>query len=262
MAGLRLHPSDFFRGLMYPLRGLAILRRHRGLARFWLPPIVLTFAALVASVVFAVRYHDEAVELVWATPTGSGFAPMVLSALHFVLRSLSLVVGVGLAMLACVAVANLIAAPFNDALSEAVEEIETGNKSTAFSFARLLRELGRTLGLELTKLLVYVAVMGPALLASWLLPGVGQALYLLFALLFTSLYMALDYLDWPASRRGYTLRARASLLRERPLMTLGFGFAVAGCLFVPLLNLFFMPLAVAGGTRLFLDLVAYREHSA
>jgi uncharacterized protein involved in cysteine biosynthesis len=37
---------------------------------------------------------------------------------------------------------------------------------------------------------------------------------------------------------------------------LGFGFAVWACLFVPLLNLVFMPLSVAGGTLLFLDLEA------
>jgi CysZ protein len=164
-------------------------------------------------------------------------------------------------MLGCIAVANLIAAPFNDALSEAVEEIETGHPSPPFSVARLLRDLGRTLRLELTKLVIYASVMLPALVVSWLLPGVGQLLYMAFALLFTSLYMALDYVDWPASRRRYDLRERLALLRVRPLMTLGFGFAVAACLFVPLLNLLFMPLAVAGGTRLFLDLLTYRERS-
>lgn len=255
----RFSPSDFVRGLLYPLRGLAILRRHGGLARYWVPPIVLTMVALVVSILFAVRYHDAVVELVWSTPTGEGFATGVLRVLHWAVRLLSLLVGVGLAMLGCVALANLFAAPFNDALSEVVEEFETGQKSPGFSPVRVLRDLGRTLRIELIKLFVYVGVMGPALVLSWLLPGIGQALYMLFAALFTALYLAFDYVDWPASRREFDLRARLSLLRVRPLMTLGFGFAVALCLFVPLLNLFFMPLAVAGGTRLFLDLLAYRE---
>jgi CysZ protein len=99
--------------------------------------------------------------------------------------------------------------------------------------------------------------MGPLLVVSWLLPGIGQAVYMVFATLFTALYFAVDYIDWPASRRGYAFRQRIALLRVRPLLTLGFGFAVGACLFVPLLNLCFMPLAVAGGTRLFLDLSAY-----
>jgi CysZ protein len=257
-----LHPGDFVKGLLYPLRGLAILRRHPGLARYWLPPIVLTTAALIASLVFAVRYHDEAVALVWAAPNGEGWAETVLSVLHWLLSAFALIVGVGLAMLVAVVLANLFAAPFNDALSEAVEELETGSPAPAFSFVRLLRDLSRTIRVELLKLVLYAAVMGPLWVASLLLPGIGQLLYMGFAALFTSLYFAIDYIDWPASRRGLGWRQRLALLRVRPLLTLGFGFAVAACLFVPLLNLCFMPLAVAGGTRLFLDLYAYaaREH--
>lgn len=255
----RYHPADFMRGLVYPLSGLAFLRRHPGLKRLWLPPIVLTFLALCASVVVAVRYHDDVIELLWAAPSGEGIGVGLMQLAHFLLRMLSLLVGIGLSMVACIAIANLIAAPFNDALSEAVERIETGQPGLPFSFRRLLSDLGRTLRVELVKLTIYAGVMGPALVASWLLPGIGQLLYTVFGLLFTSLYMALDYVDWPASRRGYALRERLALLRVRPLLTLGFGFAVAACLFVPLLNLFFMPLAVAGGTRLFLDLLTYRE---
>jgi CysZ protein len=104
--------------------------------------------------------------------------------------------------------------------------------------------------------------MGPLLVASWLLPGVGQALYMVFASAFTWLYFAIDYVDWPASRRGLSLRARLDLVRTRPFLMLGFGFAVAVCLFVPLLNLCFMPFAVAGGTRLFLDLDAFAARKA
>jgi len=252
-----LHPGDFVKGLLYPLRGLAILRRHPGLARYWVPPIVLTTAALVASLVFAVRFYDDAVALVWREPSGEGWAEGVLSVLHWFLSAFALLVGVGLAMLVAVVLANLFAAPFNDALSEAVEELETGNPAPKFALVRLLRDLARTLRLELVKLLLYLAVMGPLWLVSLLLPGIGQALYMVFAALFTSLYFAVDYIDWPASRRGFGWRQRLALLRVRPLMTLGFGFAVAACLFVPLLNLCFMPLAVSGGTRLFLDLDAY-----
>ncbi|MDB4976101.1 MAG: cysZ [Myxococcaceae bacterium] len=249
-----LNPGDFLRGLLYPLRGLSILRRHPGLVRFWLPPILLTAASLVLSIGFAIRYYERAANLVWRTPEDASW---ILSGLHGVLSALSLLVGIGLAMLFAVALANLFAAPFNDALSETIEELETGRPSPPFSLRRLVRDLARTLRLELGKLVIYAAVMGPLWVASWLLPGIGQALYMGFAALFTALYFAVDYIDWPASRRGLSLRARLDLLRVRPLMTLGFGFAVALCLFIPLLNLCFMPLAVAGGTRLFLDLDAY-----
>ena len=57
-----------------------------------------------------------------------------------------------------------------------------------------------------------------------------------------------------AARRGWPIRARLGLLGRHPWLMFGFGLAVWGCLFVPLLNLAFMPLSVAGGTLLFLDL--------
>ncbi len=249
-----MDPRDFFRGLLYPLRGFMILRRHPGMARYWLPPIVLTLLALIASILLAGRYYDDALTLIWAKPSSGGVSDDVLLGLYWVVRVVAFVLGIGIAMLATVVLANLFAAPFNDALSEAVEELETGEPAPPFSLGKMLRDLGRSLSLELVKLCIYAAVMGPLLVASWLLPGIGQALYLVFASLFTWLYFAIDYVDWPASRRGLGWRQRLALLRTRPFLMLGFGFAVATCLFVPLLNLCFMPLAVAGGTRLFLDL--------
>lgn len=257
-----LDPRDFFRGLLYPVRGLVILRRHPGMMRYWLPPIVLTTLALLISVWLASRYHDDALALLWTPPGQGDWQHWLLSALYWVVRAVAFVLGVGLAMLVTVVLANLFAAPFNDALSEAVEEVETGQPAPAFSLTRALRDLGRSVGLELVKVSIYAAVMAPLLVASWLLPGVGQALYMVFASLFTWLYFAIDYVDWPASRRGLGWRARLGLLRVRPFLMLGFGFAVAICLFVPLLNLCFMPFAVAGGTRLFLDLESLSARSA
>jgi CysZ protein len=245
---------ELFRGLVYPLRGFAILRRHPGLARYWLPPIVITFVALVASFVLTLAYSDDLTNMIWKPAAQVGATGFLVDVAHALLHALSFVFGLGLLVVVCIALSSILAAPFNDALSEAIEVRETGAPAPPFSLAKLLRDLGRTVRLEVTKLFIYLAVMGPLLLASWLLPGVGQVLYVLFGTLFTSAYFAFDFIDWPASRRGLGFRERARLLTDHPLRTLGFGFAVWACLFVPLLNLAFMPLAVAGGTRLFLDL--------
>lgn len=256
------HVGDFARGLTYPVRGLAILRRHGGLARFWLPPIVLTLAAFIASLILSVRYHDDLLNRIWGTPQGDDWMSRLLEALHYVLQSVALLTSFALSLVVCIALASVFAAPFNDALSAAVEERETSTASPPFSFAGLVRDLSRTVRIELLKLLVYVGVLGPLLVVSWFVPGIGAFVYSVFAALFTVLYFALDYLDWPASRRGYGVRQRLTLLMVRPLTTLGFGVAVSILLFVPILNLFLMPLAVAGGTRLFLDLSEYAAHEA
>jgi CysZ protein len=249
---LRVH--DFFRGLSYPLRGYRALRRHRELSRYARAPILLTGCALVASVVLASLYHDDLLGLLWPVPDANGHA--LLALLHGVVRALSFVLSLALLVFVCVSLSTVLAAPFNDALSEALEALETGRPAPRFSLSHLLVDLLRTAGLELFRLSLYMLVMGPLWVLSWLVPGVGQTLYLVALVLFTTAYFALDYVDWPAARRGWPIRARLALLGRHPWLMFGFGLAVWGCLFVPLLNLAFMPLSVAGGTLLFLDLEA------
>lgn len=252
MSIARLSPLELGHGFAYIGRGLRVLRRYPGLARYWLMPLVLTALALLGSVWLSLRYHDDLLALLWAEPQAGG----VWRALYTLARALSFVAALLLLGLGCVLGSSVVAAPFNDVLSEAIEAREAGRTPLAFSPSRLVRELVQALLLALLRLALYAAVVGPLWLLSWLVPGVGQVLYVAAWVVFTAAYFALDYTDWPATRRGLSIGARFDLLREHPLRMLGFGFGVWLCLFVPVLNLLFMPLSVAGGTLLFLDLEA------
>lgn len=252
----RIDPTDFLRGLGYAFKGLRILRKYPGLARYWSVPIVLTSMSLLASVVLAVRYHDDLLDLLWHAPLGEGWLVGLSRGLYWLARGASFLLSLGVLVLACVVFSMVVAAPFNDALSEAIEERETNTPSPPFSLSRFLSDLARTLSLELLKLSAFIAIMMPLTIFSWLVPGVGHVVSAVVGSFFTASYFALDYTDWPASRRGLGVRQRLSLFSARPWLMVGFGVAVWGCLFVPILNLAFMPIAVAGGTRLFLDLEA------
>lgn len=245
---------DFFRGLSYPLRGVAVLRRYPELARLWLAPIAITFVALAASAWLSFAYADDLLALAWAEPVATSAGGVLLSLVYWLVRAIVYLLGFALLAIACVALSTLIAAPFNDALSEAIEERTTGRPARPFSFQRALADAGRTVRIELLKLCVYASVMGPLLVLSWLVPGVGQVVYVVFGVLFTAVYFAIDYVDFPLARRGWGVRDRIALLRRKPFLLFGFGLGVWACLFVPLVNLAFMPCAVAGGTKLFLDL--------
>jgi CysZ protein len=215
-------------------------------------PMLLTLLALIASVLLTFAYADELLALVWREPApGSG-----LRWLYGIAYALSLLLSLVLMVLVCVFGSTIAAAPFNDLLSEALEERVTGQPAPPFVVARFLRELVRSMSLASLRLLIYAAVVGPLWLLSWLVPGLGHIVYLVAWTVFTAAYFALDYVDWSASRHGLAIRARFALLGQRPLLMLGFGLSVWLCLFVPLLNLIFMPLSVAGGTLLFLDMQA------
>lgn len=238
--------------MSYPLRGYRVLRQHPTLAGYWVMPMLLTLLALIGSVLLTFTYADELLALVWREPAAGSRLHWLYSVAYALSFLLSLVVMV----LVCVLGSSVLAAPFNDLLSEALEERLTAQPAPPFVFARFLRELARSLSLALFRLLLYAAVVGPLWLLSWLVPGVGHAIYLVTWTVFTAAYFALDYVDWSASRHGLPIRARFALLGQRPLLMLGFGLSVWVCLFVPLLNLIFMPLSVAGGTLLFLDMQA------
>jgi len=247
----------FWTGFKYPFGGIkTVYGEHRDLVRIWCWPLLITLASLVTVGWSVWNYHDLVMGWMWEAPTDEGWWASIVRGVHsvleFLLGALLFVVGVIVVQL----LSSVIAAPFNDALSETLERRWTGEPGADFRWSSLFKDLGRTVVLELGKVTLFVAVMLPAFVLSLLVPGVGQALYTVAGTTFTIGYLGLDYVDWPAARRGLSVGERASFFRRHAMPMLGFGAGVWVFLFFPFLNLLFMPAAVAGGTRLFLDMVA------
>ena len=78
--------------------------------------------------------------------------------------------------------------------------------------------------------------------------------------LFGAWMFALEYFDYPMGNHGLLFKDVRRELRQRRRSALGFGVVVAGVSLVPILNLFIMPVAVAGATALYVD--QYRQSSA
>ena len=252
-------PIGFAEGLSYAFRGMRFVYfRHPKLVKYWIVPILVTTTALVAVFYGTASYYDELGAAVWSWMPASwndatGWTGSLVSAFRWVINlfvGLFLVIG---GVILVWLLSSIVAAPFNDALSEAVEHIITGQDAPAFSFKRMLADIGRTIRLEVLKVLIYLAAVGPLFFASFFAPGIGQIISLVgFAL--TAIYLGVDYVDWPAARREWSVRDRVAFARGRLAAVAGFGTGVWVLLFIPLVSLFFMPAAVAGGTMLFVDL--------
>ena len=250
-------PVGFARGLSYVLRGMRFVYfQHLKLARYWVFPILITGLAMVAVFYGAGSYYDDLGDAVWSLLPQSwheatGWVGGLLSALRWLIQLIAGILITLLGLVLVVVLSSVVAAPFNDALSEAVERILTGESAPAFSLNRMMVDIVRTIRLELLKVLVYLAVVGPMFLASFLVPGLGQIISLVgFAL--TVVYLGIDYVDWPAARRNWSVADRVAFARRQLPALAGFGTGVWLLLFIPLVNLLFMPAAVAGGTMLFL----------
>jgi len=245
----------FWRGLAYPFRGAKLVYlQHPGLVRYWIFPILITLVVIGLVFTGVWHYHGALVDLVWAEPVGEGFWNSVVRFFHGFVEVLVALLGFVIGLVAVTFLSAIFAAPFNDALSEEVERLRTGRQGPPFSLTAVARDSVRTVVIEVAKLGIWAAVMLPLFIASFVVPVVGQIIYSVFGFFFTAAYFSIDYVDWPAARRNRGVAYRFSLFRAHFLPMLGFGTGVWLFLFVPLLNLLFMPAAVAGGTLLFLDL--------
>lgn len=251
----------FFRGLTYPLQGAKLVfRTHPGLARYWAFPVLLTFGALFGVMVLAVRHRTEFAVAIWASfDPGTQPVSWWLGTLQWLLGWLLVAAAIGLGGVFVLAVSGVLAAPFNDALSAAVERIRGGNLPPEPSPAAFVAGAARSVATETIKVFAYALVLGPLWIVALVAPVVGGPVLAAIGFTLTVAYLAIDYTDWPASRRDTPLRERAQWLRDHAAPLAGFGVAAWFLLLVPGVNLVLMPAAVAGGTLLYLDLETASE---
>ncbi len=238
--------ADLVRGAGYVWRGLRIVFRP-GLRRFAVAPVLVSVVVFGAVVVIALRGFEALVEQL--LPAADVWWQVVLHALMWVFFALTTILVVYFCF---TIVANLIAAPFNGWLAEAVERQLTGTgDSRAPGLARLLKDMPRALLNELRKFLYYLTRLLPVLILFWL-PG-AQILAPLVWVLVISWLLAVEYVDYPMSNRGHLLKDVRRYLADRRMLSLGFGAMTLALTLVPVVNLVIMPAAVAGATALWLE---------
>jgi len=213
-------PVGFVRGLSYALRGgRFVYFQHPKLVRYWVAPILITGAALVLVFYGAGTLYDDLGGAVWALfpdswSEATGFLGWLVAALRWLIELVSGLLITLLGLVLVVVLSSVVAAPFNDALSEAVEHILTGGSPPPFSLKRMLVDIIRTIRLEAGKVLLYAAIVGPMFLASFFIPVIGQVVSLVgFAL--TAIYLGVDYVDWPAARRGWSIGDRVVFAKRQ-----------------------------------------------
>lgn len=156
-------------------------------------------------------------------------------------------------------VANLIAAPFNSLLAGAVEKQLTGTDADSSSILQTVYGLPGMLLDELRKILYFVLWAIPFGLL-FLIPLVNLVAPLLWAL-FSAWILALQYLDYPLGNHGLKFSRQRRLIRSQTVLGMGFGGAILLATLLPVVNLFIIPAAVAGATRLWVERLQDRELS-
>jgi CysZ protein len=143
--------------------------------------------------------------------------------------------------------ANLIAAPFNGLLAEAVEKHLTGKPlPPGSSLITTLKDTPSAILDELRKLAYFLLRAIPLLLLSWFVTPIPW-------MLFTAWMMTVEYADYPMGNHEIRFADQRRRLRQRKLMSFGFGGTTLLATMIPLLNFLVMPAAVAGATALWVE---------
>ncbi len=243
LAAPRRGVASFLSGLSYPFKGARLVYvEHRDLVRYWIVPILVTLLALVASVAGVWVYEGALTSSLWETPVGDEWDADVARFAHSLFEGLVVIVLVVAAVAATLLVSGIVSAPFNARLAEILDERVTGRAAPPFAAGRALRDVGRAIVIEATFFAVNAALLVVSLVVPAISPVTG-----VFGLVFGALYFGIAYVETPQASRDRGLRDRFRLVREHPMAILGFGAGVGVFLCVPLVNLLFMPAAVAGG---------------
>ena len=239
--------SELGRGLNDLGRGFSFLNKHPRLWGWVAAPAAVTLVVLTALVILVLRIASSLVERMtsWLPDAIAGVGGWVI----WVIVLAALVFG---ALVVFVSVAGIVAGPFNELLSEAVEEQVTGKKAPAFSASAFVASFLRGIGHGIKRLIV--AVLGALLLfAIGFVPVIGTIAALVLGVYFTARGAAYDCYDAILSRRDMPYDAKTAYLATNRSRTLGLGAGVAGMLVVPVLNLLALGVGAAGATLAVLD---------
>ena len=228
-------------GFLYVARGFKLIWRP-GVRHFVLIPLSLN-VALFAFLLIA-GMHELNAGLDWlnaSIPDWLHWIDWLIGPVFFL--------GIMLAGLYCsLLIANLLAAPFNGLLAEAVERsLQAASEAPAGSgIMAMLKEAAPALINEIRKIRYYLLRIIP-LLFLFLIPGLNLlAPFVWFV--FTAWLLALEYIEFPLSLQGVEFSELKQIAHRNRILVFGFGVALELLMMIPVINFLIMPAAVAGAT--------------
>jgi CysZ protein len=228
-------------GAAFFLRGMRLIFAP-GVRAYVIVPLLVNILLFSALIYFgAAQFRDL---LDWLLPDW-------LEWLTWLLLPLFVVVTLIVVFFSFSLVGNLVAAPFNGLLAEAVECHLRGAPAPGSGVKQMILDLGRTMMSELRKL-AYIVLRGIPVLILFLIPGLNLAAPFIW-LLFGAWMLAISYVDYPMGNHGLGFPEQRRTLAQHRYLALGFGGAAMVALAIPLVNFLVIPAAVAGATVLWVE---------
>jgi len=239
---------NFSRGFFAPFRSVRILKNNPRLVQYILIPILINTLVFSGAVYLGLDFFGSTV--VEYIPQGEAW---YWSVLYWLLWVIAVLLTAVLVFFTFTVVGNLLAAPFNDLLSERTEEVLTGaTNEEPFTVKRFLSDAWHTLLMEAKKMWVFVLIM-VLILPLNLMPGIGNSIYTVLAISLTLFFLCFEYLGFVMVRKRQFFREQKNYIMARKFLMLGFSCGVMAILAIPFFQLLCIPLAVVGVTRIWCE---------
>jgi CysZ protein len=237
--------GDLSRGVGDAFRGASFLAGHPRLWIWVAAPAVIAVVLLAVIVGWVLSLLSAPIAAISAWLPGAWAENVlhVIATIILAIASLSIVVSV----------AAVIAGPFNEMLSEAVEERVTGVKGPPFRVFRFVIDLLVGLAHALRRAIVYLATMLGLLILGAVIPIIGTVIAAAVGAVVTAQFAAYDAHDAVFARKRWRYRAKIAYLRERRWRALGLGGMVSLLLVFPGINIIGLAIGATGATLKFVD---------
>ena len=238
--------QDLFKGANYLFRGFGLIHQ-KGIRRFAYIPMAINTLLFAFAIWLSTSKFDQWIHnmipswipewllgwimwLIWPL-----FAALLLAVIFFTFSI----------------IANILAAPFNGPLAEAVETKLLGQAPKGMDISEIIKDAPSMIWNEIRKLVYVLMWMIPLFIFSWvpILNIVAPVLWIVFS----SWMLAIDYHDYPMGNHLIKFPQQRKLLSQKRSLALGFGVATLGATMIPFVNFLVIPAAVAGATALYLE---------
>lgn len=233
-------------GASYFFEGFSLIRT-KGIKRFVFVPLFINL--LLFSTAFYFLWPQLELGINYLLDLIPDFLGWLKAALSFILWPLAVITVLLIFALIFGTLANWIAAPFNGLLSEKVERHLTGKDMGDEGLLSAVKDVPRTLGRELSKVLYFLPRALGFLILFFILPVIGQVLWFLF----TAWMMAIQYCDYPFDNHKVAFNRMRDELNQHKGKCFSFGIMVNIFSLIPIMNFLVMPVAICGATSLWVD---------
>ncbi len=231
-----------FTGAAYLLRGFSLIRKP-GIRLYVVIPLGINSLLFSLLIWFGAGQFDALM---------ARLLPPSLEWLEWLLWPLFAVTVSVIVFFTFIHLSNLVGAPFNGLLAEAVEAHLKGEAfKEAVSWGKMLENVGPVFMAELKKI-AYFLKLGMPLLILFLIPIVNVIAPIVW-MVFSAWMLALEYADYPMGNHNILFPEQRALLKKKGLTVFGFGSAALLILMIPFLNFLAMPIAVAGATVMWVE---------